>query len=123
MVVVAKPQPTESTMTNDRIALAKLIEKRPGADFLLRHSRLLPAKSEPADEHAHGAPAHMSWACLLERGYDTNLESCWLYSGEFRIIAAIVDSAVIAKISMHLGLLVRAPPRTPARPLALFPAV
>jgi ABC-type transporter Mla maintaining outer membrane lipid asymmetry permease subunit MlaE len=40
-----------------------------------------------------------------------------------KIIAAIEDPAVIAKILTHLGLSARAPPRAPARPFALLPTV
>ena len=54
-----------------------------------------PAKSEPADEHAHGAPARMSWARLLKRVFDLDLEHCPQCGGEFRIIAAIEEPAVI----------------------------
>ena len=39
-----------------------------------------------------------------------------------KIIAAIEEPAVMVRILMHLGLSVRAPPRAPARPLALFRA-
>ena len=54
-----------------------------------------PAKSEPADEHAHGAPERMSWACLLKRVFEFDLEHCPQCGGEFRIIAAIEEPAVI----------------------------
>ncbi len=37
-----------------------------------------------------------------------------------KIIAAIEEPAVIVRILTHLGLLARAPPRAPARPLPLF---
>jgi hypothetical protein len=39
-----------------------------------------------------------------------------------KIIAAIEEPEVIAKILMHLGLPARSPPRTPARRPALFQA-
>ena len=39
-----------------------------------------------------------------------------------KIIAAIEEPAVIVKILTHLGLPARAPPRSPARPPALFQA-
>jgi len=39
-----------------------------------------------------------------------------------KIIAAIEEPAVIVRILTHLGLPVRAPPRSPARPLELFQA-
>ena len=76
----------------------------------------------PADEHAHGAPARMGWARLLERVFDLDLEHCPQCGGEFRIIAAIEEHAVIVRILTHLGLPARTPPRSPARPLAFFQA-
>ena len=74
------------------------------------------------DEHAHGAPARIGWARLLKRVFDLDLEHCPQCGGEFRIIAAIEEPAVIVRILTHLGLPARAPPRSPARPLALFQA-
>jgi hypothetical protein len=68
--------------------------------------------SEPADEHAHGAPARMSWARLLKRVFDIDLEHCPQCGGDFKIIAAIEEPAVIVKILTHLGLPARAPPRS-----------
>ena len=44
---------------------------------------------EPADEHAHGAPARMGWARLLKRGFDIDLEHCPQCGGEFKLISAI----------------------------------
>ncbi len=78
--------------------------------------------SVPADEHAHDAPARMGWARLLKRVFDLDLEHCPQCGGEFRIIAAIEEPAVIVRILTHLGLPARAPPRSPARPLPLFQA-
>ena len=78
--------------------------------------------SVPADEHAHDAPACMGWARLLKRVFDLDLEHCPQCGGEFKIIAAIEEPAVIVRILTHLGLPARAPPRSPARPLALFQA-
>jgi len=77
--------------------------------------------SEHAQEHAH-ASARMGWARLLKRVFDIDLEHCPQCGGEFRIIAAIEEPAVIVRILTHLGLPARAPPRSPARPLALFQA-
>ena len=77
----------------------------------------------PADEHAHGAPARMGWARLLKRVFDPDREHCPQCGGEFRIIAAIEEHAVFVRILTHPGLPARAPPRSPARPLALFQAV
>jgi len=77
--------------------------------------------SEHAEEHAH-ASARMGWARLLKRVFDIDLEHCPQCGGEFRIIAAIEEPAVIVRILTHLGLPARAPPRSPGRPLALFQA-
>ena len=73
---------------------------------------------ESADEHAHGAPARMGWARLLKRVFDIDLEHCPQCGGEFKIIAAIEEPAVIVRILRiltHLGVPARAPPRSPAR--------
>ncbi|MSQ73074.1 MAG: IS91 family transposase [Betaproteobacteria bacterium] len=78
--------------------------------------------SVPAVEHAHGAPARMGWARLLRRVFDIDLEHCPQCGGDFKIIAAIEEPAVIVAILTHLGLPARAPPRSPARPLSLFQA-
>ena len=63
---------------------------------------------------AHGRPARISWARLLKRVFDIDLERCPNCGGQLKIIAAIVESAVIERILTHLGLQARAPPRTPA---------
>ncbi len=76
--------------------------------------------SEPADEHAHGAPARLGWARLLKRVFD--IEHCPQCGGEFKIFAAIEEPAVIVKILTHPGLPARAPPHASARPLSLFQA-
>jgi hypothetical protein len=78
--------------------------------------------SEHAADHAHGAPARMSWARLLKRVLDIDIEHCPQCGGRLKIIAAIEEPAVIAKILTHLGLPARAPPRTPARRVDLFQA-
>jgi hypothetical protein len=64
----------------------------------------------------------LSWSRLLKRVFDIDIEHCPNCGGALKIIAAIEDPAVIAKILTHLGLPARAPPRSPARPLALFQA-
>jgi hypothetical protein len=88
--------------------------------------------SEPLNAHetcAHHAqsppalaPARMSWACLLKRVFDIDVERCPNCGGRLKIIAAIVDPAVITKILTHLHLPARAPPRSPARRVDLFQA-
>jgi hypothetical protein len=57
----------------------------------------------------------MSWARLLKRVLDINIEQCPQCGGALKLIAAILDSTVIAKILAHLGLPLRALPRSPAR--------
>ncbi len=119
----------------DRVVARKLTEcfhqgviidnRRAPAAISLRRSRRAQrptATSEPADEHAHGAPARMGWARLLKRVFDIDLEHCPQCGGEFKIIAAIEEPAVIVKNLTHLGLPARAPPRSPARRLDLFQA-
>jgi hypothetical protein len=77
--------------------------------------------SEHAEEHAH-ASARRGWARLLKRVFDIDLEHCPQCGGDFKIIAAIEEPAVIVRILTHLGLPARAPPRSPARSLPLFQA-
>jgi hypothetical protein len=57
-----------------------------------------------------------------QRVFDIDIEHCPNCGGELKIKAAIEDPAVIVRILSHLGLPARAPPRSPARPLALFQA-
>ena len=87
---------------------------------------VVPAPPEKAGDEAalqaHGAPARMGWARLLRRVFDIDLEHCPLCGGDLKIIAAIEEPAVIVRILTQLGLPARAPPRSPARRLALFQA-
>ena len=81
------------------------------------------ASNPPADHtHAHPSSTRMSWARLLKRVFGIDLEHCPNCGGALKIIAAIVDSPVIAQILTHLNLPARAPPRAPARRLDLFQA-
>ena len=64
---------------------------------------------------AHGRPARISWARLLKRVFQIDLEHCPNCGGELKIIAAILEAPVIERILTHLGLQARAPPRVPAR--------
>ena len=64
----------------------------------------------------------MSWARLLERVFDLDIERCSNCGGSLKIIAAIEDPPVIVRILAHLGLPTRAPPRAPAQRLDLFQA-
>jgi len=68
---------------------------------------------------AHHRPVRLSWAKLLKRVFQLNLEHCPNCGGELKVIAAILEAPVIEKILTHLGLQARAPPRAPARGQAL----
>ena len=78
-----------------------------------------PAKATPPAaceaNCAHHRPVRLSWARLLKRVFDIDLEHCPNCGGELKIIAAILEQPVIEKILRHLGLQARAPPRAPAR--------
>ena len=63
---------------------------------------------------AHHWPVRMSWARLLKRVFELDLEHCPNCGGELKIIAAILEASVIERILTHLGLQARAPPRAPA---------
>ena len=87
---------------------------------------------------AHHTPVRLSWARLLKRVLEIDLEHCPNCGGELKIIAAILEVSpdsngpedrlclanarasvprqpVIEKILTHLGLQARAPPRASAR--------
>src|SRR5215471_2653087 len=51
----------------------------------------------------------MSWARLLKRVFNVDIEHCPNCGGALKMIAAIEDPPVIAKILTHLGLPSRAP--------------
>ena len=78
-----------------------------------------PAQAAPPAECeatcAHHRPVRLSWAKLLKRVFDLDLEHGPNCGGELRIIAAILEQPVIESILTHLGLQARAPPRAPAR--------
>ncbi len=64
---------------------------------------------------AHHSPVRLSWARLLKRVFELDLEHCPKCGGKLKIIAAILEQPVIEKILTHLGLQARAPPRAPVR--------
>ena len=86
-------------------------------------SQIIPAPAENATGHAadhvHAlhSPARMSWARLLKRVFDIDIEHCPNCGGSLKIIAAIEEPPVIVRILAHLGLPTRAPPRSPAQRL------
>ena len=76
-------------------------------------------KSKPTDANddvPHSpASVRISWARLLKRVFDIDIEHCPHCGGTLKIIAAILEKAAITKILDHLGLPTRAPPRSPAQ--------
>lgn len=77
---------------------------------------------EPDSATHHSTAASMCWARLLKRVFDIDIEHCPHCGGTMKIIAAMEDPSVIAKILAHLGLPTRAPPSAPARSFDLFEA-
>ena len=65
-------------------------------------------ETEPSKDAARGTPARMSWARLLKRVFDFDIERCANCGGDLKIIAAIEDLPVIDRILSHLGLPTRA---------------
>ena len=85
-----------------------------------------PAQAQPANEAAadaecevepvRAASHRVSWARLLKRVFDIDMQHCPnCGAGELRIIAAVLQRPVIEKILTHLGLDPQPPPRGRAR--------
>ncbi len=76
-------------------------------------------KSKPAndnDDVPHSPTSvRISWARLLKRVFEIDIERCPHCGGTLRIVATILEKAAITKILDHLGLPARAPPRAPAQ--------
>ncbi len=75
---------------------------------------------DPDSATHHSPSARMSRTRLLKRVFDIDVVHCPHCGDTMKIIAAIEDPSVIAKILAHLGLPTRAPPRIPARSFAFF---
>jgi hypothetical protein len=70
-------------------------------------------EAEPV--RARPRPQRMGWARLLKRVFDIDLRRCpRCGAGQVKIIAAILERAVIGKILTHLGLEPQPPPRSKA---------
>ena len=78
------------------------------------------AAAEPSC--VHRKPARLSWARLLKRVFEIDLEHCPNCGGKLKIMAAIVEAPVTGRILTHLGLQARAPARAPARGYMLHAA-
>ncbi len=64
-------------------------------------------EAKPAECEAscvHHRPVRLSWARLLKRVFELDLEHCANRGGELKIIAAILEQPVMEKILTHLGL-------------------
>ena len=59
-------------------------------------------------------PVRLSWAKLLKRVFEIDMEHCPICGGQLKIIAVILEAPVIEKVLTHLGLQARAPPQAPA---------
>ena len=75
------------------------------------------------DAPHHASSARMSWARLLKRVFDIDIEHCPHCGGTMKIIAAIEDPSVIAKILAHLGLPTSHLRCAVPAPLAVLPAL
>ena len=64
---------------------------------------------------SHHRPVRLSWAKLLKRVFEIDIEHGPNCGGGLKIIAAILEQPVIEKILTPLALQARAPPRAPAR--------
>jgi hypothetical protein len=74
------------------------------------------AATECEAETAQGRPGRISWARLLKRVFDIDMQHCPnCGGGELKIIAAILERPVIEKILAHLGLQAQPPPKAAAR--------
>jgi hypothetical protein len=69
--------------------------------------------------HAHSQPLRMTWARLLKRVFDIDIERC-ACGGKLKLIAVIEEQAVIEKILTHIGLDPQPPPIDPAQRVGLF---
>ena len=78
------------------------------------------AKDQPDETPFPTSASRISWARLLKRVFDIDIEHCPHCGGHMKIIAAIEEPTVIAKILAHLGLPTRAPPRSPPQKFSLF---
>jgi len=77
--------------------------------------------SNAQDDTPHtSASFRISWARLLKRVFDIDIEHCPHCGGELKIIVALEEPTMIAKILAHLGMPARAPPRAPAQSFDLL---
>ena len=64
---------------------------------------------------SRAAVRRLSVVRLFSQRFEIDLEHCPNCGEQLKIIAAILELAVVERILMHLGLQARTPPQTPAR--------
>ena len=64
---------------------------------------------------SRAAVRRLSVVRLFSQRFEIDLGHCPNCGEQLKIIAAILELAVVERIFMHLGLQARTPPRTPAR--------
>ena len=60
--------------------------------------------------------SRMSWAKLLKRVFDIDMENCAQCGGKMKLLAAVRDAEAIEKILKHLGQPFKPPDIAPAQP-------
>ncbi len=73
------------------------------------------AEPNPETNDKPRPTSRISWARLLKRVFNIDLEACHLCSGKMKIIAVIEEPEVVKKILYHLGLPTKPPEPWPAR--------
>ena len=76
-------------------------------------------QAQAEESCTHSKPVRMSWARMLKRVYDIDMERC-ACGGKLKFVASIERPEVIEKILTHLGLAAQPPPIAPARRDELF---
>jgi hypothetical protein len=93
---------------------ARVVPQAPPAQEQAATEAAVAAQSEV--ETVQARPRRISWARLLKRVFDIDVRHCpRCGAGQVKIIAAILERAVIGKILTHLGLDPQPPPRGRAR--------
>ena len=88
----------------------RVVPQQPPAQAQAAGEAAAPAECEV--ETAQARPNRVSWARLLKRVFDIDMQHCPnCGGGELKIIAAILERPVIEKILTHLGLDPQPPPR------------
>ncbi len=93
------------------------------------YAKFGPDKKTAVPMSSDGLLATVTWDCIRpeaagrqQRDFGIDVERC-ACGGQLKIVAAIEDPVVIARILTHLGLAARAPLRAPAREHSLNHAV